>query len=213
MKRIVEVIIWTAVLGLGPIALARVDGPPGGPPPPASGRPKAMAGAPRRDVVLRTSQDVPPPPTPGPLTPPATSPPTPIEPLIDDPASPRPGNAPPTVSLHYDNRDIRQVLEIFSRTEKLNLLISPNVTGSITVNLDGVTRQQALEAILSLGNLEAYRVGGLTYIYTVEEFKALNLSKRRLATKVYRLNYVRANEIAVMLRQFLSTDGKVTATP
>jgi type IV pilus secretin PilQ/predicted competence protein len=141
-------------------------------------------------------------------------PPTSIEPLIEDATSPRrPGDAPGKISMHYESRDLRQVLEIFSRAEKLNLLLSPSVTGSITVNLDGVTREQALEAILSLGNLEAYRTGGLTYIYTVEEFKSINLGRRRLATKVYRLNYVRASEVAVMLRAFLSSDGKVVATP
>ena len=217
LKRLASAIIWTAVLGLGPGANAWVEDPPGGrPSAQAASRPKP-AGVAKKDVLVRASQDVPPPPSPGPLPPradPVPSPPTPIEPLIDDPASTRrPGDATPTVSIHYDNRDIRQVLEVFSRTEKINLLISPSVSGSITVNLDGVTRQQALEAVLSLGNLEAYRTGGLTYIYTAEEFKALNLGRRRAATKVYRLQYVRANEMAVMLRQFLSADGKVTATP
>ncbi len=34
-----------------------------------------------------------------------------------------------------------------------------------------------------------------------------------MATKVYRLNFLRANETALMIRSFLSSDGKVTATP
>ena len=218
LKSLTAAIIGMAMLGPGPIAHSRGEAPLGVPTSrvTSASRPKASATVPKRDAITRVSQDVPPPPTPG--TPPAPSepapaPPTPIEPLIEDPASPRPTEPGGTVSMHYDNRDIRQVLEIFSRSERLNLLISPNVTGSITVNLDGVTREQALEAILSLGNLEAYRTNGLTYIYTAEEYRALNLGRRRPATKVYRLQYVRANEIAIMLRQFLSTDGKVTATP
>jgi type IV pilus secretin PilQ/predicted competence protein len=219
LKRPAIVILWIVVLGLGLIAGTRADGPPAGSSAPkaATPTPRKAADTPRGDGVVRASQDVPLPPSPGVLAPTpgsATSPPIPLEPLIDDPASPRrPGDASGTISMHYDNRDIRQVLEIFSRSEKLNLLISPSVTGSITVNLDGVTPQQALEAIMSLGNLEAYRTGGLTYIYTVEEFKALNLGKRRAATKVYRLQYIRADEIVVMLKPFLSTDGKAIATP
>jgi general secretion pathway protein D len=133
--------------------------------------------------------------------------------LPDDSTSIRPGSDPTTVSIHFDNSDIRSALEIFGRQEKLNLLVSPGVTGLITVNLDGVTRQQALEAILALGNLAAQRANGLTYIYSSDEFKALALSRRKLITRVYRLNYMRANEIAVMITKFISIDGKVSTTP
>jgi general secretion pathway protein D len=133
--------------------------------------------------------------------------------LPDDSVAIRPGTDPTTVSVHFDNSDIRSALEIFGRQEKLNLLVSPSVTGLVTVNLDGVTRQQALEAILALGNLAAQRVNGLTYIYSADEFKALTLSRRKLVTRVYRLNYMRASEIAVMITKFISTDGKVTTTP
>ena len=178
----------------------------------------------RDGAIARASQDVPTapppqsaPPSPGGAALPQESvppPPTPMEPLPGDLPSPGPGgDSPGSISVHFDNSDIRQALEIFSRREKINLLISPSVTGPITVNLDGVTRQQALEAILSLGNLQAQQANGLTYIYTAEEFKALNLTRRKLLTKVYRLNYVRANETAVMLKSFLSPDGKITATP
>ena len=132
--------------------------PPGpmaqGPPGPDGPSPPEGRGRPERSSVVRASQDVP------------AADRSPARrrwsPLALDPGLPRGSPATPSapVSLHYDNRDIRQVLEIFSRTEKLNLLISPNVGGPITVNLDGVTRQQALEAILSLGNLEVRRTTG-----------------------------------------------------
>ena len=189
-------IFWAAAVGIGLIA-------------------RAEAEVPRGDGVARASQDVPVPAPPFPQPESTPPPPLPAEALPLDPANLRrpPLDDPATVSLHYDNSDIRQALEIFSRKEKLNLLVSPNVAGAITVNLDGVTRRQALEAILALGNLEARRINGLTYIYSAEEFKAQDLSRRKLATKVYRLNYIRANEMAVMLRPFLSTDGKVTSTP
>ena len=226
-----------AAVGFGLIARAEAEGPPVErevrPSGPVEGRPgsprpsRRVVGpsdAPRDGVMARASQDVPTapppqstPPSPGGAALPRESvppPPTPMEPLPGDLPSPGlGGDSLASVSVHFDNSDIRQALEIFSRREKINLLISPSVTGPITVNLDGVTRQQALEAILSLGNLQAQQANGLTYIYTAEEFKALNLARRKLVTRVYRLNYVRANEIAVMLKSFLSPDGKITATP
>jgi type IV pilus secretin PilQ/predicted competence protein len=139
-----------------------------------------------------------------------------MEALPVAPGSTRPDDDPSAlVSIHYDNVDIRQVLEIFGRREKLNLLVSSGVTGSITIDLDGVTRQQALEAILALGGLTAQRSNGLTYIYTTAEFKALNLARRKVVTRVYRLNYVRAGDILQMIQPFVSPPpiGKMTITP
>ena len=174
----------------------------------------ARSARPQRDPAVSKAsyQDLgnpPPPPQPGirPLQR-APAPPgsVPLEPLPSDDDS-------GLVSIHYDNMDVRQVLEIFSRSQKMNLLVSPAVSGPITVNLDGVSRQQAFDAIVSLGNLVTQKAGGLTYVYTSEEFKTIKDSRRKLSTRVYRLNYIRANEMATMLSGFLSPEAKVSTTP
>jgi type IV pilus secretin PilQ/predicted competence protein len=140
-------------------------------------------------------------------------PPPPAMPGVDPLADPPEPRGDGGVELHFENIDVRQVLELFSRREKLNVLISPNVSGPITVNLDGVTREEALQAILRLGNLESKREGNLIYVYTSDEVKQINTRARKLSSRVYRLNYVRAGELAQMITPFLSPDGKATSTP
>ncbi len=157
-----------------------------------------------------------------PTSPPPPPPPPPAA-IPPDDARPTPGagtgRAGPIrvdmmgrVSIHTDNLDIRQALEILSRQANLNILISPGVQGPITINLDGVTIDQALDAILKLGNLSAKREGGLIYIFSPEEV-LLQGDRGSLETRVYHLNYVRSQDIETMIRPFLSDAGKLTTTP
>ncbi len=116
------------------------------------------------------------------------------------------------VAMHADNLDIRQALELLSRQATLNILISPGVQGQITVNLDGVTVEQALEAILKLGNLSSNREGSLIYVFAPEEI-LMQGDRGALVTRVFHLNYIRAHDIEQMLAPFISDAGKLTVTP
>jgi general secretion pathway protein D len=116
------------------------------------------------------------------------------------------------VSLHMNDLDLRQALELLSRHASLNILVSPGVQGQVTVNLDRVSLDQALEAILKLGNLTAKKEENLIYVFTPEEL-VLQGDRGPISTRVYHLNYVRANDLDDMLRPFLSDAGKLTVTP
>ena len=91
--------------------------------------------------------------------------------LGEDPALRSPGNAgyPAVVigepvrrftgepiSLDLKDADIRDVLLTFSRLARLNMVIDPEVRGSVTVRLENVPWDQALDVIL--------RVNGLGYV-------------------------------------------------
>ncbi len=116
------------------------------------------------------------------------------------------------VSLHMNDLDLRQALELLSRHASLNILVSPGVQGQVTVNLDKVSLDQALEAILKLGNLTSKKEDNLIYVFTPEEL-LLQGDRGPISTHVYHLNYIRANDLDDMLRPFLSDGGKLTVTP
>ena len=90
----------------------------------------------------------------------------------------------------------------------MNILISPNVKGNITANFERVTQEQLLRSVLKLANLEEKVEGPIRYIYTKEELDAEHESKKkeRILTKVYKLNYIRADELMNMIKPFLSVD-------
>jgi type IV pilus secretin PilQ/predicted competence protein len=117
------------------------------------------------------------------------------------------------LTLHMDDLDIRRALEILSRQGGLNIMIAPGVTGTVTANLEGVTIDEALGAILRLTNLTARREGGLIFVYSPQELKALAFRDQELETRIFRLNYVRANDVMGIVGELLSPDGTITATP
>lgn len=57
------------------------------------------------------------------------------------------------ISLDLKDADIRDVLLTFSRLARLNMVIDPEVRGSVTVRLENVPWDQALEVILKVNGL------------------------------------------------------------
>ncbi len=120
--------------------------------------------------------------------------------------------------MHTNELDVRQLLELLSRRSGMNILVSPKVQGTITANFEGVTVEKVLEAIIKLANLVDKQEGSIHYIYTKEELldEADFTKKERILTKVYKLSYVRADEILGVIRPFLSREvgqKRISVTP
>ena len=61
--------------------------------------------------------------------------------------------APDVISLDVKDADIRDVLRTFAELEHFNLVVDPEVRGSVTVRLENVRWQDALEVILRSNGL------------------------------------------------------------
>jgi type IV pilus secretin PilQ/predicted competence protein len=110
--------------------------------------------------------------------------------------------------MHVNELDIRQLLELLSRRSRMNILVSPKVTGVVTANFEGVTVDQVLRALIKLADLTEKQEGSIHYIYTKAELQdeAEFTKKERILTRVYKLNYVRSDELLGIIRPFLSAD-------
>jgi general secretion pathway protein D len=169
---------------------------------------------------------------PGQVAPPPTPRPPAGPPGRNQPArAPQPSGRPATdaaqqiqfdtkglVTMHTNELDVRQLLELLSRRSGMNILVSPRVTGTITANFEGVTVEKVLKAIIKLANLVDKEEGAIHYIYSQEEVRdeAEFTKKERILTKVYKLSYVRADEILGVIRPFLSRDvgrQRISVTP
>ena len=120
--------------------------------------------------------------------------------------------------MHTNELDVRQLLELLSRRSGMNILVSPKVTGTITANFEGVTVEKVLNAIIKLANLVDKQEGSIHYIYTKDEVQDEEefIKKERILTKVYKLSYVRADEILGVIRPFLSPavgQKRISVTP
>ncbi|HTQ37432.1 MAG TPA: hypothetical protein VMJ32_00290 [Pirellulales bacterium] len=147
---------------------------------------------------------------------PAAELPLPPEPMESSPIGvPQGGYQNDGGMMHLDGVDVRKVLEILSRNNGLNIVVSPNVTGRVTANLANLPPRQALEVILKSCNLIERDENGVIYIYTPQEMKVQNsgVQEDPMGVHVYQLNYTRSTDIAKIIKPFLSKEGKMTATP
>ena len=82
-------------------------------------------------------------------------------------------------SLRVREAQIQDVLLALAQESGENLVVDPDVTGTVTVNLNRVTLEQALDAILGQLGFSYRREGGI-----------IRISKPILETKIFQVNYV-----------------------
>ena len=109
------------------------------------------------------------------------------------------------VSPKFNGASITEVLKLFARQHALNLVVSDNVKGRVSVQLNNVTLGSALNTILnSLG----YHYVIKDDVILVKAFdKQLNGEK---STRVYTLKYLNAYQLMSTLNPLLSDKGKLT---
>lgn len=111
------------------------------------------------------------------------------------------------VTMHLSEVNVRQALEMLSRSHGLSILVAPGVTGLVTANLEGLQVDQALDAIVKLGNLVAHREGELIYVYSPTEFPQGNFRLH-----VFPLNFVSAIDVLPVVTNLLTPTGQATAS-
>ena len=127
------------------------------------------------------------------------------------------------ISLSFQELPVRSALQLLAEASGLQLLVSDTVTGTLTLELTGMKREDALQLLLESRGLEARPRHGAWVVATPAEFLArdtaqieferareslLPLEWRRLP-----INYAEASEIAVLVRDsqslLLSSRGSV----
>ncbi len=123
------------------------------------------------------------------------------------------------VTMHAKEVDVRELLEFLSRRERHE---HPRLAQGDRHHhrqlRGGHASSSVLDAIIKLANLVDKQEGSIHYIYTKEELQDEEefVKKERILTKVYKLSYVRADEILGVIRPFLSPDvgrQRISVTP
>lgn len=141
----------------------------------------------------------------------------PAGPVMD--ANEPPGKAslrltrPGTFELHARGDDLRGVLQLLSLQGNRNIICTKNVQGSVTVDLYGVTFEQALEAVMASSGFEYLDDKGTIYIYTPEQKSAILKSKIKPQTRAFRLWYLSAADAQVLIAPALSEAGSIAVSP
>lgn len=121
------------------------------------------------------------------------------------------GNGDNQLSMHIQNADIREVLELLSEKGNLNILAGNAVQGKVSAVLRGVDVDSALKAILKSTGLVCRREGKFIYVGTPQEFAQIEQSLDQLGTRVYRPNYVTAEELKTLVTPLLTANTGTAA--
>lgn len=128
------------------------------------------------------------------------------------------------ISLNFQDISVRTILQIIADYNNFNLVISDTVTGNITLRLDGVPWDQALDIILKVKGLDKRTDGSILMIAPSEELaerEARELQAKQqveelapLYSEYVQINYAKANEFANLVKNedtsILSARGSVS---
>ncbi len=92
--------------------------------------------------------------------------------------------------------------------DNLNLIMGDNIKGRVTVNLEDVSLETALDAILYVNNYEWFVQDNIIIIQPMTSKKTLS---GELLTRMFRLNYINGDMASEAIQEVLSPRGKIRA--
>ncbi len=114
-----------------------------------------------------------------------------------------------TVDLHVQDEDLANVLQMLSLQSQRNIVVSNDVSATVSANLYNVTFYEALDAILNVNGYGYIERGNFIFVYTLEEIKQIEQAARKPVSKVVTLNYLNANDAAEFVSPLLSEVGQI----
>ncbi len=127
------------------------------------------------------------------------------------------------LSLNFQDIEVRSVLQLIADFTNLNLVASDTVSGRITLRLQSVPWDQALELVLKTKGLDKRKVGNVLMVAPADEIanrERLELENSRqvaelakLQTEFVQVNYAKATDIAALLtaeQGLMSSRGSVS---
>ncbi len=108
------------------------------------------------------------------------------------------------VTLDYKDANLVTVLRALSYSYDLNLVVTKDVKGTVTVSLKDVTIDEALEAILRVNGYTFTRRGNIVYITPGPGLEGIDM-----VTQPLQLRYLTAGEVQRLLGKVLSSQGSM----
>jgi type IV pilus assembly protein PilQ len=124
---------------------------------------------------------------------------------------------PDQVQLQLVDSDIRDALRMVAKQGGINLVLSNGVQGNITLELDGVSIQETLDAIVSVGGYQYTRNGNIVTVTTLTELLERDKLREEFTVgstldqeaMVIELRYVSADRVLSVIEGMLSKEGSV----
>lgn len=115
------------------------------------------------------------------------------------------------ISLDVKGMDVIDVLQLLAKRAGLNLVISKDVTGRVTLFLKDVRIEDAFDIILLSNDLAAEKADKIIRVMTQREYEFSHGRRYqdRKKAEVVKLQYARAADVAGSLNQIKSVSGRI----
>ncbi|MFK3797995.1 MULTISPECIES: type IV pilus secretin PilQ [unclassified Pseudomonas] len=122
------------------------------------------------------------------------------------------------LSLNFQDIDVRSVLQLIADFTNLNLVASDTVQGGITLRLQNVPWDQALDLVLKTKGLDKRKVGNVLLVAPADEIAARERQELEslkqiselapLRRELLQVNYAKAADIAKLFQSVTSAESK-----
>ncbi|BBP56917.1 type IV pilus secretin PilQ [Pseudomonas sp. St316] len=122
------------------------------------------------------------------------------------------------LSLNFQDIEVRSVLQLIADFTNLNLVASDTVQGGITLRLQNVPWDQALDLVLKTKGLDKRKVGNVLLVAPADEIAARERqeleSQKQIADlaplrrELLQVNYAKATDIAKLFQSVTSAEAK-----
>ena len=126
------------------------------------------------------------------------------------------------VTLSFVDSDVRDALRLVGKQCGVNMVMSQEVKGTITLDLEGTTLDETLDAIVRVSGFHYERDGKIVTVHSLEELLGDRQQREAFAgpapapvpleaeTLVLQLRFVDAERVEPIVRTLLSETGKVS---
>ncbi|WP_286292295.1 type IV pilus secretin PilQ [Methylomarinovum tepidoasis] len=123
------------------------------------------------------------------------------------------------LSLNFQDIPVRSVLQILADFTGLNIIAADTVKGNVTLRLNNVPWDQALDLVLKAKGLGKRREGNVIWVAPLDEIIKLEKKelehvqfrqqKEPLKTEIVQLNYAKAADVMKVLKGMQQSGGKL----
>jgi type IV pilus assembly protein PilQ len=117
-----------------------------------------------------------------------------------------------TITLDVKDMEISDVIRMIADQSGMNIITSRNVKGLVTINLQTIPVEKALDAILKVNNCGYVKEGAIIQVYTLPEINQKEQFSQ-MTTRVFRLKHIRAVDLKNTLTSLKSGRGRMEIEP
>jgi type II secretory pathway component GspD/PulD (secretin) len=120
---------------------------------------------------------------------------------------------PDKITIDLKGVDIVEALKLLAARRNMSVVVGSDVSGRVTMFLSGVNVMDALDMVILSCGLAYQKSGGIIYVMTQRNYENIygeNFTNKR-ETRVYRLKYAQAAQVAQALNHIKTKIGKVIA--